>query len=125
MITLVIIIIHPIIDDALNIIKGFPLSSLIVQFVFHMAEETFLRSVIPTIPATRHGLPQPNILYNSNEPITGVMAALITVDDSFCIQRDAVILHKKLNCIQDKIHFKGFAEDIGENLICTGIQDHG
>ena len=61
-----------------------------------MSKKTFLWGVIPTVAATGHGLDKLTVPEFLDECIAGVVAALITVDNCFIIQR-ASVLSDKLN----------------------------
>ena len=77
-----------------------------IDFILHMPEEAFLWGVIPAICFTGHGLPKLIIIQNSAKGIAGIMNSLIGVYQSFCIQRDTVILDQGFNRFQDEVYFK-------------------
>ena len=47
LVAFVVVVVHPIIDDAFHITKSLALAQ--VDFVFHVPEEALLRGVVPTV----------------------------------------------------------------------------
>ena len=50
LVAIVVVVIEPVIDVAPGVIKRFPESHLVGQFVLHMAVEALLRRVVPAFP---------------------------------------------------------------------------
>ena len=84
--TVVVVVVHPVIDAGKNVLKGEALGDKTGDLVLHVAEEAFLWGVIPAVAAAGHGLDEFCILQLLDEGVAGVVAALIGVDDGFVIQ---------------------------------------
>ena len=90
-----------------------------------MSKEALLRSIIPAVAPAGHGLPQTAVFEDLDETHTGIVAALVTVNQCLRIQGNAVFLYQAVDRLQNEIQFKGWAEDIGQDLLRIGIQDCG
>lgn len=90
-----------------------------------MAEEALLRSIIPAVAPAGHGLPQAAVFEDLDETQAGIVAALIAVNQRLRIQGDAVFLYQDIDCLQNEVQFKGWTEDIRQDLLCKGVQDGG
>ena len=90
-----------------------------------MAEKAFLRRVVPAVPLPGHRLPQVAVFYEVDELDAGIMTALIAVNDRLLVQRYSVPFHQLLHGIQHEIHFEGFTQHMGEDLLGAGVQDRG
>ena len=55
--------------------------------------------------------------------MAGVMAALIGMNDCFCMQRNAMVLDQEVDRFEYKVNFKRRTEYIRKDLFCEGIQD--
>jgi len=83
LVTIVIVVIDEVIDFRNDRLKVIAL--LEMQLVFHVAEERFLRSVVPTVASSGHGLKQFLLLDEILELIARVMDPLIRVNHrAFC-----------------------------------------
>ena len=54
--TIVVIIIHPIVDAGEDIVEGITHGDEVSNFVLHMPEKALLRGIIPAVTAPGHGL---------------------------------------------------------------------
>ena len=82
-----------------------------------MAEEALLRSIIPAVVPVGHGLPQAAVFENLNETQAGIVAALVAVNQRLRIQGNAVFLYQDMDCLQNEVQFKGWTEDIRQDLL--------
>ena len=88
-IALPVVVINPVIYNGLYLLKSFTFFQ--IDLVLHVTEEALLRSIVPAVAASRHGLAKVGILQNLNELVAGVVNALIGMDDGFSVKRDAMI----------------------------------
>ena len=77
LITPIVVIIHIVINDDLNLSKLGTFRKFRHDVVFHMAEEAFLRSVVPAVSPAGHGLAEFFIIKDIYELVAGIVAALI------------------------------------------------
>ena len=71
-----------------------------------MAEEAFLRSIVPAVSTARHGLAKFSFGDDVNEPFTGVMRTLVAVDHRLFAQLDLMVLHQISDCIENEIDLR-------------------
>ena len=90
-----------------------------------MSEKAFLRGVVPAVTAPGHGLNERLVPEPVDEGVARVMAALVTVDNRFVVQRETVILHETVNGFQNEVHFEIPAQPVGENLAGECVQNSG
>lgn len=84
LITVIIVIVHPIVDDIPDLLE--PLTARNVDFIFHMAEEALLRSIVPAVATAGHRLAKFSVLHDLDETVAGIVTALVTMNQSFCAQ---------------------------------------
>ena len=108
LVTFVVVVIHPVINHRADIREAVTAGE--IDLIFHVAEKTLLRRVVPAVPTARHGLAQMGVLHNLNEFQAGVMAPLVAVDQGFAIQRNAMIFHQLVDRFQNKIDLQGIAD---------------
>lgn len=77
LVTPIVVIIHIVINDDLNLSKLSTFRKFRHDVVFHMAEEAFLRSVVPAVSPAGHGLAEFFIIKDIYELVAGIVAALI------------------------------------------------
>ena len=77
-----------------------------------MSEKTLLRRVVPAISFAGHRATKIAAFNEFNEFAAGVMAALVAVDHSLRVKRDATLLYQNVDRIQYKVNFQGRAKDI-------------
>ena len=123
MITFVIVIIHVVVHRGFNLLKAYTVME--VDGILHVAEKAFLRSVIPTVAAARHGTPQAAVFYYLYEFTAGVMASLVAVNQRLSLQRTPMLLEKAAHRFQYEVYLHGFAQRVGEDLFCEGVQNGG
>ncbi len=104
LIPVVVVVVDPVVNGAPDIRKGGPAGALTGKLVLHVAEEALLRCVVPAVASAGHGLPQRAVLQETNELHTGVVAALIAVEDRPAVEGDPVVFHQFLHGFQYKIH---------------------
>ena len=123
LIAVVIVIVDPVINDRFDLIES--LAARQVDFIFHMTEETLLRSIIPAVASAGHRLPQTAVFEDLDKTKTGIVAALVAVDQRLGIQGHAVFSDQDIDRFKNKVQFKGWTEDISQDLLCIGVQDRG
>lgn len=84
LISVVIVIVHPIVDDILALLK--PLTARNVDFIFYVPEETLLRSIIPAVAKTGHRLAKFSVFHDLDETVAGIVTALVAMNQSFRAQ---------------------------------------
>ena len=89
MITLIVVIVDPIIYDVLYFAEVSAVAD--INLIFHMSEETLLRSIIPAIGSSGHRLPEIAVFYNFDEFVTCIMDSLVGMDNCFFIQRNPMV----------------------------------
>lgn len=77
LITPIVVIIHIVINDDLNLSKLSTFRKFRYDVVFHMAEEAFLRSIVPAVTPAGHGLAEFFIIQDINEFMAGIVTALV------------------------------------------------
>ena len=77
-----------------------------------MAEEAFLRSIVPAVSPTGHGLTEFFIIKDIYELVAGIVAALIGMNDRFRLEGDSMIFHQFVDGFQDEIHFQRWTEHV-------------
>ena len=123
LVTVVIVIVNPIINSSFDIRKV--LAERKVNFIFHVAEETLLRSIVPTITFPRHGLAEVGILDEPDKLAACVMAPLIAMDQRLRAEGYAMVLNKRMDGFKHKIHRKRVTEYMRQDLPGKGIQNDG
>ncbi len=101
LITVVIVIVNPIINDHLDLVEGLTVRQ--VDLILHMAEETLLRSIIPVVASAGHRLPQTAVFEDLDETQTGIVAALVAVDQRLGIQGHAVFSDQDIDPFKNKV----------------------
>ena len=125
LVTVVVVVIDPIVNGTADVLEGGPERDLGSKLVLQMAEEAFLRGIVPAVTPAGHRLAQGTTPDELDEFHTGIVATLIAVKDSPVGEGNAVVLHETSHSFQDEVHFQGLAEDIGEDLLGAGIEDCG
>ena len=74
-------------------------------------------------PFAGHGLAKVRVLDNLAKLLAGVMAALITVNQSFVIKSCSVALNQDVDGLKDEINLQRFTQYIGQDLERIGIFD--
>lgn len=77
LVTLIIVIIHIVINDDLNLSKLSTFRKFRHDVVLHMTEEAFLRSVVPAVSSAGDGLAEFFIIKDIYELVACIVAALI------------------------------------------------
>ena len=77
LVTLIVVIIHIVINDDLNLSKLSTFRKSRQDVILHMTEEAFLRSVVPAVSSAGHGLAEFFIIKDIYELVAGIVAALI------------------------------------------------
>ena len=77
LVTLIVVIIHIVINDDLNLSKLSTFRKFRHDVVLHMIEEAFLRSVVSAVSSAGHGLAEFFIIKDIYELVAGIVAALI------------------------------------------------
>lgn len=90
-----------------------------------VTKEALLGGVVPAVAPSGHRLPQLLVFHNTDKLITGVMAALVAVQDGRALQRNAVILDKLQNRFKDKINLYGVTDHVGKDLSGKSVQNSG
>lgn len=122
MAAIIVVIIDPVVNPGLDILEALAGKDNLLDLVLHMAEETLLRSIIPAVSTSGHGLDKISLLHLLYERMARVMAALVAVNNSFIVKCAAVCGDKVLHRLQHKIHFQVHADLIRENLVSECVE---
>ena len=121
LVTLIVVIIHIVINDDLNLSKLSTFRKFRQDVILHMTEEAFLRSVVPAVSSAGHGLAEFFIIKDIYELVAGIVAALIGMNDRFRLEGDSMIFHQFVDGFQDEIHFQLWTEHVRQYLLSKGI----
>lgn len=122
LIPLVVVIRHIIVNDRLYLIKRGIARQ--VNQIFHMPEEALLWRIVPAVSFAGHRAAKLVVFNEFNKFAAGIMAALVAVDHSLCMERDAMFPHQNIHRVQHKVNIQGWTEGIGKHLLCIGVHDH-
>lgn len=107
LVSVVVVIVGPVADYFINFFKRCAFRN--VNFIFHVTVKRFLRSVIPTVCLSGHGLPQFTVFYQLDKLYTCVVYPLIRINQGISCQRNTIILDEMVHGFQNKINFERFA----------------
>lgn len=71
------------VDDILDLLK--PLTARNVDFIFHVAEETLLRGIIPAVVTAGHRLAKFSVFHDLDETVAGIVT-LVAMNQGFHAQ---------------------------------------
>lgn len=108
------------VDDILDLLK--PLTARNVDFIFHVAEETLLRGIIPAVVTAGHRLAKFSVFHDLDETVAGIVT-LVAMNQGFHAQWNTMTLYQLLYRFQNKVQFQRFAEDIRKDLLGKSVQD--
>ena len=125
LVTVVVVVIEPVVHVAFGIIKRFPTSHFVSQFILHVAVKALLWGVVPAVAPARHALPKAEVVDQPYELDAGIVATLIGVNHRLRLQGNTVISLHDFDCLQHKVNLKAVAEHMGQCLFRVGVQDRG
>ena len=123
--TVVVVVVHPVIDPCEDSLEGLALGDESGDLVLHVAEEALLWGVVPAVAAAGHGLDEGSVLQLLDEGVAGVVAALVGVDDDLVIQGTAVFPDELVDRVEDEVHLETEADLPGQDLVGEGVENGG
>lgn len=102
----IVVIIHIVINDGLDFSKLCTFCKFRHDVVFHMAEEAFLRGVVPAVSPAGHRLAEFFVIKDIYEVVDGIVAALIGMNNRFRLKGDALIFYQLVDGFQNEIQFQ-------------------
>ena len=122
---IIVIIIHPVINQSYDFFICFTGINQIGDFVFHMTEKALLWGIIPAVAAAGHRLDKLCVLQLLYEGVTGIMTSVVAVNNRCIIQCASMFLNKPIYSFEHEINFESQTDAVTQDFMRKSINDRG